>query len=153
MSQPRVGYRPVGGRPLRHRWRFSELDPVRFAGLLEVVEAGERPGIYGRRGTSLCSCSGCSRTTRRCWPGDGHRSPAPVSGVTSDRRRGPWRPRPSLSYSGPLVWRGGCLRKGGRVPGDEHACGRQPRGDARRLLNAVTDRYLFPLREQWFGTS
>jgi hypothetical protein len=25
--------------------------------------------------------------------------------------------------------------------------------DARRVLNAVTDRYLFPLREQWFGTS
>ncbi len=23
---------------------------------------------------------------------------------------------------------------------------------ARRELNAVTDRYLFPLREQWFGT-
>jgi len=24
--------------------------------------------------------------------------------------------------------------------------------DARRVLNAVTDRYLFPLREHWFGT-
>ena len=23
--------------------------------------------------------------------------------------------------------------------------------DARRILNAVTDAYLFPLREQWFG--
>jgi len=23
--------------------------------------------------------------------------------------------------------------------------------DARRILNVVTDRYLFPLREQWFG--
>ena len=23
--------------------------------------------------------------------------------------------------------------------------------DARRILNSVTDRYLFPLREQWFG--
>ncbi len=23
--------------------------------------------------------------------------------------------------------------------------------DARRVLNTVTDRYLFPLREQWFG--
>jgi hypothetical protein len=25
-------------------------------------------------------------------------------------------------------------------------------GEARRVLNAVTDRYLFPLRAQWFGT-
>jgi hypothetical protein len=24
-------------------------------------------------------------------------------------------------------------------------------GDARRILNVVTDTYLFPLREQWFG--
>jgi hypothetical protein len=25
--------------------------------------------------------------------------------------------------------------------------------DARRVLNAVADRYLFPLREQWFASS
>ena len=24
-------------------------------------------------------------------------------------------------------------------------------GSARRILNVVTDKYLFPLREQWFG--
>jgi hypothetical protein len=24
-------------------------------------------------------------------------------------------------------------------------------GDARRFLNAVTDQYLFPLRDRWFG--
>jgi hypothetical protein len=25
-------------------------------------------------------------------------------------------------------------------------------GDARRILNAVTDQYLFPIRQRWFGT-
>jgi hypothetical protein len=26
-------------------------------------------------------------------------------------------------------------------------------GEARRVLNVVSDRYLFPLRERWFGLS
>jgi hypothetical protein len=38
----------VGGR-MRTR-RFSELDPVRLAGLLEAVPAAERPGVYRRLG-------------------------------------------------------------------------------------------------------
>src|SRR5262249_40348989 len=38
----------VGGR-LRTR-RFSELDPVRLAGLLEAVPRAERPGVYRRLG-------------------------------------------------------------------------------------------------------
>src|SRR5215467_14607780 len=38
----------VGGR-MRTR-RFSELDPVRLAGLLEAVPRAERPGVYRRLG-------------------------------------------------------------------------------------------------------
>ena len=38
----------VGGR-MRTR-RFSELDPVRLAGLLEAVPQAERPGVYRRLG-------------------------------------------------------------------------------------------------------
>jgi hypothetical protein len=38
----------VGGR-MRTR-RFSELDPVRLAGLLEAVPPAERPGVYRRLG-------------------------------------------------------------------------------------------------------
>jgi len=26
-------------------------------------------------------------------------------------------------------------------------------GEARRILNTVTDHYLFPIRERWFGTA
>ena len=46
------GQRPLpgpGGRQERTR-RFSELDPVRMAGLLEAVPQAERPGVYRRLG-------------------------------------------------------------------------------------------------------
>ena len=42
-------YRVTAGGRTRTR-RFSELDPVRLAGLLEEVHAAERPGVYRRLG-------------------------------------------------------------------------------------------------------
>ena len=42
-------YRVGGGGRMRTR-RFSELDPVRLAGLLEAVPQAERPGVYRRLG-------------------------------------------------------------------------------------------------------
>ncbi len=41
-------YRPAGGRSRTRR--FSELDPVRLAGLLDVAPEESRPGIYRRLG-------------------------------------------------------------------------------------------------------
>src|SRR5215472_9297893 len=35
--------------------RFSELDPVRLAGLLDAVPEAERPGVYRGSATSRCS--------------------------------------------------------------------------------------------------
>ena len=42
-------YRVRGGGRMRTR-RFSELDPVRLAGLLDGVPDAERPGVYRRLG-------------------------------------------------------------------------------------------------------
>ena len=42
-------YRSRAGGRMRTR-RFSELDPVRLAGLLEAVPQAERPGVYRRLG-------------------------------------------------------------------------------------------------------
>src|SRR5215467_8180963 len=42
-------YRSRAGGRMRTR-RFSELDPVRLAGLLEAVPPAERPGVYRRLG-------------------------------------------------------------------------------------------------------
>jgi hypothetical protein len=139
------------------RRRFSEMDPIELAGLLEVVEAAERPGIYRRLGDlalfllgvfpdhppelgsgaateRLIRLSGLSRGN----VGDlGSHELLELLGsrwyaraVTSARATG-----------GPVTT---TLAVAGYMA--EHF--RQ----ARRVLNAVTDRYLFPLREQWFGT-
>ena len=53
------------------RQRFSELDPVRLAGLLDVVSDAERPGVgAGARQQSGCSCPGhqpaAARLRQRC---------------------------------------------------------------------------------------
>src|SRR5215469_7460751 len=42
-------YRVAAGGRMRTR-RFSELDPVRLAGLLDAVPQAERPGVYRRLG-------------------------------------------------------------------------------------------------------
>ena len=143
------------------RQRFSELDPVRLAGLLEVVSEAERPGIYRRLGDLALFLVGV-------FPD--HTALHGMSAVEESR-----------------LLRAGRLRQPverAAVPGfgDAHAVdlfeelGRRwyrlahdlvpapvPATvdvlselaerfiDARRILNVVTDRYLFPFRAQWFG--
>jgi hypothetical protein len=50
-------YRVRGGGRMRTR-RFSELDPVRLAGLLDGVPDAERPGVYRRLGDVCLFLSG-----------------------------------------------------------------------------------------------
>ena len=49
------------------RRRFSELDPVGLAGLLDVVEPAERPGVYRRLGDLSLFLTGSSLTTPSPW--------------------------------------------------------------------------------------
>jgi hypothetical protein len=146
------------------RQRFSELDPVRLAGLLEVVPASERAGIYRRLGDLALFLTGvfpdhtatsgfgpvgearllrAGRLPAAKWP-DGAGSPM------------------ALGESGPVGLLEELGRRWYRLCADAVASPRSRDLDVvaelstrfvegRRILNLVTDRYLFPLRDRWFG--
>jgi len=139
------------------RRRFSELDPGRLAGLLEVVEPAERAGVYRRLGDLALFLSGVFPDH----PPDLGGGAATdrllrLSGLAGDRTAD-LSPQELLELLGSR-WYGAAVasaRTGGRpvtatLAVADHVAGHFR--DARRVLNAVTDRYLFPLREQWFGT-
>ncbi len=138
------------------RRRFSELDPVQLAGMLEAVSPAERPGVLRRLGDLALFLTGV-------FPD--HTASTPLGRPLSEA----------------ALLRSAGLENTGTGPGDLatfellELLGRRwyrlaarlspaPSGtvevlaaiaeqftDARRILNAVTDAYLFPLRERWFG--
>ncbi len=137
------------------RRRFSELDPVSLAEQLEAVGPAERAGVYRRLGDLALFLLGV-------FPDH----PSPMSGPSRDRLL-----RYSEIQSGlPEIEDGQALLAmlGSRWYRSAAHAARQSGhpatwsldaakymgehfADARRVLNAVTDRYLFPFREQWFG--
>jgi hypothetical protein len=140
------------------RRRFSEMDPVKLAGLLEVVEAPERPGIYRRLGDLALFLSGV-------FP---DHPPELGSGAAIERLiRLSGLPGPNAAELGThellevlgARWYGAAVASatatGGPVTTTLAVAGYMAGHfrDARRVLNAVADRYLFPLREQWFASS
>jgi hypothetical protein len=136
------------------RRRFSELDPVRLAGLLEVVEPHERAGVYRRLGDLALFLTGVfpDHTGSDELHGAALARLLRLSGVTHGAEVGPT----VLEALGPRWYRmaaasvkahGGPVTPGVAVV--ERIGARF--GDARRVLNTVTDYYLYPLRERWFG--
>lgn len=139
------------------RRRFSELDPVGLAGLLEVVEPAERPGVYRRLGDLALFLTGVfpdhaitlglgGVAVGRLLRSSGARGEADssVSG------------RELLEFLGPRFYRRAADSV--RAQGDPTTSAFAVVGqiserfsDARRVLNAVTDQYLFPIRGRWFG--
>ena len=148
------------------RVRFSELDPVRLAGLLDVVPEAEHPGIYRRLGdlalfligvfpdhTALHGISELGEgrllragrlEARAAGPGTaaipGMGDPRAVELLEMLGRR--WYRLAHALVPAPAPVNVGLL---GELA--EHF------GDARRILNVLTDRYLFTFRSQWFGTA
>lgn len=136
------------------RQRFSELDPARLAGLLDVVTPEERPGIYRRLGDLSLFLLGV-------FP---DHPPLPV-GAGADRvlRHSGLRSEETGELTGPALferlgasWYRAATRlasgSGQPVTGTLAVAGEiaDHFPDARRVLNAITDRYLFPLRSRWF---
>lgn len=129
------------------RRRFSDLDPVRLAELLEAVPDPDRPGVYRRLGDLALFLTGVfpdhvalpqSATDRlmrlsgwRVAPED---RPAPAELLETLGRR--WYRLAATTAAAPLPVVADVARRF---------------GEARRVLNVVTDWYLFPLRERWFG--
>ena len=137
------------------RRRFSELDPVRLVELAEAVPDAERPSVYRRLGDLSLFLSGIfpdyaaeqlvvERQRDRL-----ERALAAPDRERAEHRDGIW-----------LLERLG--RRAYRMA--EQATDRSTAmagvlaelsenfATARRVLNFLTDRYLFPMRQRWFGT-
>jgi hypothetical protein len=136
------------------RRRFSELDPLRLAGLLEVVAPAEQAGVYRRLGDLALFLTGVfpdhtsmtgfgSVDAGRLLRATGLMPDAAseLGGVALLEYMGArWYRRAAASVTGTPV---GSFAVAADI-GDRFS-------DARRVLNLVTDRYLFPLRDRWFG--
>lgn len=154
---------PVSTRRGVRRRRFSELDPVRLAELLTVVPEAEQPGVYRRLGdlalfltgvfpdhTALHGLSALDETRllrasgidpRRALGGDSVPGFGDAHAVTLLERLGRRWYRLAAEHVPPPVPRS--------IVALQELSTRF--ADARRILNVVTDRYLFPMRQQFFG--
>jgi hypothetical protein len=144
----------VGGR-MRTR-RFSELDPVRLAGLLDAVPQAERPGVYRRLGDVTLFLTGVFpdyATAHALGPVNAARllRAAQLPASQQDRVTGP----PGIEFWEHL---GARWYRAARdlapvatarimVVGEVAGRFRQ----ARRVLNHVADQYLFPSGSPWFA--
>ena len=137
------------------RRRFSELDPMRLIELAEMVPEADRPSVYRRLGDLSLFLTGifpdyagerlvAERERRQL-----ERALGPADRERAERRDGIWL----LEQLGRRAYR---IAQHGA---DRRAAMAGVLADvsenfaaARRVLNFLTDRYLFPMRRQWFGT-
>ncbi len=148
-------YRVRGGGRIRTR-RFSELDPVRLAGLLDGVPDAERPGVYRRLGDVCLFLSGVfpdyatlygvgpaqvARLLRAARvPAEQHAQLATIPAIDL------------LEQLGARWYRAACGLAPVRtarldVVAEVAGSFRQ----ARRVLNHIADRYLFSTEHPWFA--
>ena len=137
------------------RRRYSELDPVRLASLLEVVDERARPGVYRRLGDLALFLTGVfpDHTALHGLGGVG-RSRLLRSGGLTDAEPGREAGGVSvLELLGPRWYRMAVRQVRGPLTGTMRATADMAAHfpDARRILNFVTDRFLFPFRSHWFG--
>jgi hypothetical protein len=148
------------------RQRFSELDPVRLASLLDVVSPAERPGVLRRLGDLTLFLTGVfpDYVARRGFGPVEQGRLVRASRQASGRPRGePRASRPGVPADGNAV---ALLEQLGRrsylaafqllgtpASGQVAILGELPErfGDARRILGVVTERFLFAHRDRWFG--
>jgi hypothetical protein len=136
------------------RRRFSELDPVQLAGLLETVAPAERTGVLRRLGDLSLFLTGVFPDHTAATP-----LGRPMAEAQLLRTAGLSRDRADSISAFELLellgrrWYGLATRMAPARSGSVEvlAAIAEQFTDARRILNAVTDTYLFPLRERWFG--
>jgi hypothetical protein len=136
------------------RRRFSELDPMRLIELAELVPEPERPSVYRRLGdlslflTGIFPDYAAERLVAERERRGLERALRPADRDQSEGRDGIWL----LEQLGRRAYR---IAQQGADRGAPMA---GVLGDvsenfavARRILNFLTDRYLYPMRRQWFG--
>ncbi len=143
----------VGGRTRTRR--FSELDPVRLAGLLDAVPQAERPGIYRRLGDATLFLTGVFpdyATTRALGPLDAGRLLRAARLPSAQVEHLVGAPAMELwEYLGARWYRAArdlapTATARVQVAGDVADRFRQ----ARRVLNHLADRYLLAPDRPWF---
>jgi hypothetical protein len=137
------------------RRRYSELDPVRLAELLEAVPAEQREGVYRRLGDLALFLSGvfpehvathplpARQLQRIARLLEDESGPGELS-LASGQARGVWL----LEWLGRRAYR--LAVRAGRPPAAELEGLVGGFGHARRVLNLLTSRYIYPSRELWF---
>jgi hypothetical protein len=144
------------------RRRFSELDPVRLASLLEVVPAEERPGVYRRLGDLALFLTGVfpDHTALHAFRplAEGRLLRAGGIGGQRDLDRGSALISGSvglLEHLGQRWYELACRTADPPLAGTMEVVAEvaEQFTVARRVLNLVTDRYLYPVRSRWFGSS
>ena len=137
------------------RRRFSELDPMRLIELAEMVPEADRPSVYRRLGDLSLFLTGifpdyageqlvAERERRQL-----ERALGTADRERSERQDSVWL----LEQLGRRAYRiaqHGADRRAAmtRVLAEVS----ENFAAARRVLNFLTDRYLFPMRRQWFGS-
>src|SRR5437764_4728141 len=136
------------------RRRFSELDPIRLIELAELLPEAERPSVYRRLGDLSLFLTGIfpdyaaermvlARERRQL-----ERALQPADRAEDERRDGVWL----LERVGQRAYRiahRAADRRGAMT--DVLGAVSENFATARRVLNFLTDRYLFPQRQRWFG--
>jgi hypothetical protein len=153
VASGRYWVRTAGGWRSR---RFSELDPVRLAGLIEALPEAERPGVYRRLGDATLFLAGVFPDHTRGY------ALGPVDATRLLRAAGvPRNQRESLAaapaielfeYLGARCYRQACALapiRSARLGVVAEVADRFQQ--ARRVLNHVADRYLFPAGNPWFA--
>ncbi len=145
------------------RRRFSELEPAQLAAMVDVVPESERPGVYRRLGDLALFLTGVfpDHTAARGLPPVQRGRLLRVSGVEGDIEDVLPSDLASLGTVGLLELLGERwyrLAVAGAQPPltatmQVAAAVSEQFRQARRVLNFVTDQFLFPLRGQWFGVS
>lgn len=141
----------------RRGWRrrhFSELDPIRLIELAELLPGSERPSVYRRLGDLSLFLTGVfpdyaaerlvvERERRRL-----ERALAATDRESAERRDGIWL----LETLGRRAYRI-AQQTADRSPAMAAVLAEVSENFAiaRRVLNFITDRYLFPMRRQWFA--
>ena len=142
------------------RRRFSELDPVRLASLLEVVGEAERPGVYRRLGDLALFLTGVfpDHTAER---GLGALDAGRLVRLLAATGDGPGTPPPEAEHLGAVGllehlgarWYRCATASGAPATATARAlpAGRERFRQARRVLNVVSESTLFPLPPSAFG--
>jgi hypothetical protein len=136
------------------RRRWSELDPARLAGLLDVVPQAERAGVYRRLGDLALFLTGVfpdhtalhgvrQIEVPRLLAAAGAARDAEVATSFVDL----------LSWLG-IRWYRRAVATAVLPTGDTQLLANiaERFGDARRALNVISDKYLFPHSNPWFST-